>query len=129
MLNNNIFIFTPKNGNIKSDFIRESKSKIKISTDIKGFAIYGPFITLDAGEYIGEIFFSEYLKNCKFIVDIIADNEPQIANKLYDFYNDKPRNKVYIKWHLKQKVTNLEMRMFVFPGFSSEIEFTLVKKM
>ncbi|WP_010512382.1 hypothetical protein [Komagataeibacter europaeus] len=123
------FIYSAKSGSLKSDFGEVNSRRFQIkSGDSEGFAIYGPYATLDSGKYIAKFYFDGDIKHCRIVIDVVSDEIPHLNSKPYDLNYGYPTDCVSIEWSLPKEVHNLEVRIYVFPGFVANFDYLAIKK-
>src|SRR5579863_7027569 len=115
--------FWPRESCLFSGVGKKTANGIVIDDCDKGVALYGPYISLDPGDYVASLCFDHQKKLAgSVMMDVYTGGASAIASARFDLRKvSTGAKKVELKFSLDQRVTRLEIRLFCVKQVSATI--------
>jgi FkbM family methyltransferase len=106
--------FWPREACLLSGVGKKTSSGIVIDNCSAGAAVYGPYITLDPGDYVASVYFDhQKMLTGSATMDVFAGGTRAIKSALFDLGKvSASGNKIELEFSIDQKKSRLEIRLF-----------------
>ncbi|MBV8910348.1 MAG: FkbM family methyltransferase [Gammaproteobacteria bacterium] len=115
--------FSARESCIHTNVGSKAQDRIVVENCHKGTALYGPYVSLGAGDYVATVYFdAEGSLTGDVLMDICASGAGRIVSAKFDLEEVAQRSRnVGLRFSLAQGVTALEIRLFCLKHVSATI--------